>query len=122
MSDWVTVGRAADVPLLEGRSARLGGGRIAVFRLADGWAALDHACPHKAGPLSDGIVADACVTCPLHNWRFDLRTGERVGGEGGVQAYDVREVDGLLQVAVGFAAGREHVAERRDHRACDQAA
>ena len=95
---WTVVGRAADVPMLEGRGARLGDARIAVFRLADGWAALDHACPHAGGPLSDGIVADACVTCPLHNRRFDLATGEQVGGTDRVRAYEVRERDGMLEV------------------------
>jgi nitrite reductase (NADH) small subunit len=98
VSEWVTVGRADEVPLLEGRSARYGDGRIAVFRLADGWAAIDHACPHAGGPLSDGIVADSCVICPLHNRRFDLATGRQVGGTDRVTTYEVRERDGMLEV------------------------
>jgi nitrite reductase (NADH) small subunit len=98
VAEWVAVGRAADVPLLEGRSVRVGGARLAIFRLPEGWAAIDHACPHEAGPLSDGLVADACVTCPLHGWRFDLRTGERAGGGPGVAVHEVRERDGVLEV------------------------
>jgi nitrite reductase (NADH) small subunit len=96
MTGWTVVGRAADVPLLEGRSVQLGGERVAVFRLPGGWAAIGNACPHAAGPLADGLVADACVTCPLHGWRFDLRTGRRAGGDDTVRGYEVREVDGTL--------------------------
>ena len=95
---WVAVGRADDVPLLEGRSVQFGAQRVAIFRLPDGWAAIEHRCPHEGGPLADGIVADACVTCPLHGWRFDLRTGARQGGDGAVRAYAVRERDGLLEL------------------------
>jgi nitrite reductase [NAD(P)H] small subunit len=103
VTEWVTVGVAADVPMLEGRSARYGGGRIAVFRTPDGWAAIDHACPHAGGPLSDGIVADSCVICPLHNRRFDLITGEQVGGTDRVITYEVRERDGMLEVRPAVA-------------------
>ena len=98
---WVTVGRAADVPLLEGRSVLFAGRRIAIFRLPDGWAAIDHSCPHRRGPIGDGIVADGCVTCPLHNHRFSLATGERidVAGSGeAVRTYAVREHAGALQL------------------------
>jgi nitrite reductase (NADH) small subunit len=98
--EWLRIGRAADVPLLEGRSVEVGERRIAVFRLADRWVAIDHACPHQGGPLSDGIVAEDCVICPLHNQRFSLSTGERQdgGGEGGVRTYGVRERHGALEL------------------------
>jgi nitrite reductase (NADH) small subunit len=95
---WTAIGRAADVPLLEGRSVRFGLTRVAIFHLPDGWAAIDHACPHAGGPLSDGIVADSCVTCPLHGRRFDLRTGARLGGEGAVATYEIRVRDGMLEL------------------------
>jgi nitrite reductase (NADH) small subunit len=103
-SAWVPVGRAEDVPLLEGRSVMVGPQRIAVFRLPSGWAAIDHACPHKGGPLADGIVADSCVTCPLHNRRFDLHTGQQVGGDDRVATYEIREAaDGTLELLVPAA-------------------
>lgn len=90
MSGWVRVGTVDDVPLLEGRSVAVGDRRVAVFRLHDGsFTAIDAACPHAGGPLADGIVADACVTCPLHNRRFDLVTGESEGPE----RVEVHEVD-----------------------------
>jgi nitrite reductase (NADH) small subunit len=100
MSGLARVGRAADIPLLEGRSVSVAGRRIAVFRLPQGFVALDGTCPHSGGPLSDGIVADSCVSCPLHGWRFDLRSGAPAGGGAsvGVTAHDVVERDGELYV------------------------
>jgi len=95
---WVRVGAAGDVPELEGRSVSVDGRRIAVFRLLDGWAAIDAACPHRGGPLGDGLVADRCVTCPLHGRRFDLVTGEQHGGDDVVAVHEVAERDGGLWV------------------------
>ncbi len=92
------VGSAADVPMLEGRAATVDGRRIAVFRLDDGFAAVDHACPHAGGPLSDGIVAAGCVTCPLHGLRFDLYTGVAANGDARVAVHEVVERNGELYV------------------------
>jgi nitrite reductase (NADH) small subunit len=90
------IGRIGDVPLLEGRSVTVAGRRVAVFRTAEGHHAIDAACPHSGGPLADGLVADACVTCPLHGWRFDLRSGAALGAHPGVAVHDVLERDGEL--------------------------
>ena len=90
---WTLVGTVDDIPLLEGRSTTVDGRRIAVFRLLDGFAAVDARCPHGEGPLHDGIVADSCVTCPLHGRRFDLETGEALNGPERVAVHTVR-VDG----------------------------
>ena len=99
------VGRSVDIPPLEGRSVEIDDRRIAVFNTAMGFFATEAACPHQGGPLSDGLVAGACVTCPLHNWRIDLTSGEVVsGGEGQIETYDVREVNGWLFVEIGKAA------------------
>lgn len=102
MTGYVRVGRVEDIPLLEGRTTTVGGRPIAVVRLADGFVAIDAVCPHRGGPLADGIVADSCVTCPLHGWRFDLRTGAPVGGgaTAGVETYEVLERDGELYLRV----------------------
>lgn len=92
------VGDVGDVPLLEGRRVTIAGRAVAVFRLPGGWAATDAACPHLGGPLQDGIVGDSCVTCPLHQRRFDLITGEQIGGEDRVAVHEVLELDGELWV------------------------
>lgn len=81
-----------DIPPGEGREFCVGGRRVAVFRRRDGGlSALDAACPHRGGPLADGIVGMGLVVCPLHGRAFALDSGEAVepGGEG-VAAYPVR--------------------------------
>jgi nitrite reductase (NADH) small subunit len=95
---WTLVGRVEDIPYLEGRSVTVQGRRIAIFRLPSGLAAIDAQCPHAAGPLADGIVADACVTCPLHGRRFDLETGLALNGPEAVAVHEVREDDGALWI------------------------
>ena len=90
-----------DVPFGEGRAAKLAGRRIAVFNTATGWYALDHACPHAGGPLADGLLSDSCVTCPLHERRFDLASGESLAGGPGVAAHrvEVQEGEVLVELA-----------------------
>lgn len=100
------VGRTEDIPYLEGRRVTLGGVAVAVFRTEHGFAAIGAACPHRGGPLADGIVSDRCVTCPLHNRRIDLQTGAVVsGGEGSVPAYEVIERNGQLHLRVSASDG-----------------
>lgn len=88
---WVRVGSIDDLPLLEGRRTTIDGHKVAVFKLVDGLAAIDAVCPHKAGPLQDGLVADNCVTCPLHDRRIDLATGQLIGYEGAVHVHEVQQ-------------------------------
>jgi nitrite reductase (NADH) small subunit len=96
---WVAVGRLADVPPWEGRRVTVAGRRVAIFRTDDGLHAVSADCPHAGGPLQDGLVADGCVTCPLHGRRFDLRDGQRIGGDGdGLAVYEVVERDGELHL------------------------
>jgi nitrite reductase (NADH) small subunit len=82
---WLDIGPASQI---EPGSARtlpvVGGEEIAVFRTARGDVyALVNKCPHKQGPLSQGIVHGDSVTCPLHNYRISLRTGEALGDDHG---------------------------------------
>lgn len=73
-------------------------GCLAVFRTTDNTVfALEDRCPHKHGPLSQGIVHDRFVTCPLHNWVISLETGRAQGAdEGEVQTYPLRVEDGRI--------------------------
>ena len=68
-----------DVPVGEGRTALVAGVRVAIFHTDGGWYALQADCPHLGGPLADGLLADASVTCPLHQRRFALADGEPIG-------------------------------------------
>ncbi|MBJ7521129.1 MAG: nitrite reductase small subunit NirD [Solirubrobacteraceae bacterium] len=95
--------REDDVPPGEGRNITIEGRRIALFRTDTGWYAVDAVCPHKGGPLADGIVCDHAVTCPLHDRSFDLRTGEGPG-EDRIGTYAVEVRAGEVYVAVGVPA------------------
>lgn len=100
----IRIGHVEDIPMLEGRSVLVGGRRVAVFRTPEGFRAIDHACPHAGGPLADGIVAERCVTCPLHGWRFELDTGRALNAEASVAVHDIVERDGELWLALAEPA------------------
>jgi len=77
--EWQQVGRLDDIPKLGARVVRTPDGDVALFRTADDQLfALRDRCPHKGGPLSQGIVYDHKVSCPLHNWAIHLETGMAV--------------------------------------------
>ena len=81
---WVDIGALTDIPARGARVVKAPGGDIAVFRTVDDEVfALRDRCPHKGGPLSQGIVHGAAVTCPLHNWVIDLLSGEATGADDG---------------------------------------
>lgn len=81
---WAKIGSLNDIPRRGARCVATPRGRIAVFRTADDqvFALHDH-CPHKGGPLSQGIVHGTSVTCPLHNWVISLETGKALGADQG---------------------------------------
>ena len=84
MTNWIEVGTLEDIPKLGARVIDGPEGDIAIFRNArDEVFALRDSCPHKQGPLSQGIVHDKTVTCPLHNWRIELDTGIAKGPDEG---------------------------------------
>ncbi len=85
MTDWIDIGALTDIPVRGARTVRMAGGEdIAVFRTHDDRVfALVDRCPHKGGPLSQGIVHGHAVACPLHNWRIALATGEAQGDDKG---------------------------------------
>lgn len=92
---WTPIGSITDIPRRGARCVATPAGKIAVFRTAEDrvFALADH-CPHKGGPLSQGIVHGAAVTCPLHNWVISLETGKALGAdEGSVRTIHVK-VDG----------------------------
>lgn len=81
---WMDVGGVQEIPPLGARTVKTPRGDVAVFRNADNQIfALRDRCPHKQGPLSQGIVHGTSVTCPLHNWVISLETGEAQGVDKG---------------------------------------
>ena len=92
---WIEIGVVDDIPRQGGRVVRTPVGCVAVFRTSDDSVfALSDQCPHRGGPLSNGIVHDKSVTCPLHNWVISLETGAALGADDGqVRTFKVR-VDG----------------------------
>ncbi|TBW38280.1 nitrite reductase small subunit NirD [Siculibacillus lacustris] len=99
---WYDIGTADDVPRRGARTLRIDGREIAVFRTADDHVfALENRCPHKGGPLSEGIVHGRKVACPLHNWVIDLEDGEATGADHGcAEAFAVKIEAGRLRLAV----------------------
>lgn len=86
---YLSLGPVDQIPRGEGRTFVVGGQQIAIFRLRDGsLRALDAVCPHRGGPLADGLADSHVVICPLHGYTYDLTTGcEVAGGGAAVTAY-----------------------------------
>jgi nitrite reductase (NADH) small subunit len=102
MTDWIEVGRIDDIPKLGARVIKTQDGNIAVFRNAsDEIFALKDQCPHKGGPLSQGIVHGRSVTCPLHNWVLGLEDGQAQGpDEGCATTYPVKLHDNVIFISL----------------------
>ena len=101
MSDWKTICRVEDIPVLGARRvARPGSTDVAIFRNAEDkvFALLDR-CPHKGGPLSQGIVFGESVACPLHNWTIGLADGcAKAPDQGCTQRFSVKVDGGVVHL------------------------
>ena len=100
MTVFVDIGSLNDIPAQGARLVKTAQGCVAVFRTADDRVfALEDRCPHKGGPLSEGIVHGTSVTCPLHNWVFDMNTGQAQGADQGmVRTYPVKVQGGRILI------------------------
>jgi nitrite reductase (NADH) small subunit len=98
---WIRLTACGNIPEREGRSVMLGDREIAIFNLGHAFLAVDGRCPHKGGPLCDGIVSGDTVICPLHAWKIGLRSGqvERPAQvHACVHTYPTRIEDGIVLV------------------------
>ena len=88
------LGAVEQIPPGEGREFEIEGRKVAVFHLRSGAVrAVQAECPHRAGPLADGITGDGAVVCPFHAWKFDLTTGKAltaVSGDACLEVYPTR--------------------------------
>ena len=106
--NWVAIGTIFDIPRRGARCVATPSGKIAVFRTAeDRVFAIEDRCPHKGGPLSQGIVHGASVTCPLHNWVISLETGKAQGADQGcVRTVPIKLEGETLLIALEAQSGR----------------
>ena len=97
---WTPMGHLSEVPKRGARRVMTTRGPIAIFRTAaDEVFALEDRCPHKGGPLSQGIVHDTGVACPLHGWVIDLKqAAARDPDKGCVKSYPVRVRAGAIEI------------------------
>lgn len=105
---WTDIGALADIPLRGARLVRTRGGCVAVFRTAeDEVFATSDRCPHRGGPLSEGIVHGRSVTCPLHSMVFALDTGMAQGvDEDSIDTFPARIEGGRVLLDLSRLAGR----------------
>lgn len=84
MSKWYKITEVENVPYMGSRIVEIGETEVAIFKTKNGSIfAISNICPHKKGKLSEGLVHDSIVTCPLHNWDIDLASGEALGNDTG---------------------------------------
>ena len=102
MSQFAPAIAVADLPPGQGAEVTVGGLAVAIFNVNGTFHALTGRCPHRGGPLGQGFVDGAQVSCPWHNWTFDVATGENVASaELKVARYEVKVEDGKVWVHLG---------------------
>jgi nitrite reductase (NADH) small subunit len=96
------IGHLTQIPLGEGRNFDIDGTIVTVFRTrSNELFATQPRCPHRQGPLADGLLGGTMLVCPLHDTTFDLRTGESVAGGYCLRTYPVRATaDGRIMLAL----------------------
>ncbi len=101
-NSWIEVGKVADIPRQGARVVTRAEGDIAIFRTVDDEIfALRDKCPHKGGPLSQGIVHGKRVACPLHDWKIKLDSGDAVApDEGCAASYPVKVENGVITLSL----------------------
>jgi len=101
MSEFVAVIEANQVPSDRGLSVNAGGRELALFNIDGEFYALDGTCPHRGGPLGEGITEAGRVYCPLHGWEFDVKTGACINNpEKPVACFPARVLDGKVEICV----------------------
>lgn len=100
---WIRIAYCRDIPLREGRAVKIGSREIAVFNLGNRFLAVENRCPHKGGPLADGIVSGTTVVCPLHAWKMNLETGKGANGPSAsscIETFPTRVEGGVVLIEV----------------------
>jgi nitrite reductase/ring-hydroxylating ferredoxin subunit len=102
MAGFVKVAKVSEIPQGQGKAVEVGGKRVALFNVDGSIHAIDDACTHLGGPLSDGTLDGKNVTCPWHGAMFDIASGNALTppAPGSVQCYKVRVEAGEIEVEV----------------------
>jgi len=97
-NNWIKVCELDEIPPSQARTVNAGDAMIAVFRLTDDRVkAVENRCPHKQGPLAEGIISGDDILCPLHNWRIHLEDGQVASpDEGCVKTYATKVENGQV--------------------------
>ena len=97
----VTVGRAEDLPDGRGATVELeDGSELALFNSGGTFYAVENYCPHRGAPLAEGSLCGRFVECDLHNWRFDLQTGECLTADAPIESYAVKIENGEIKIEI----------------------
>lgn len=98
MATWFKITEVENIPSMGSRKVVVGDMEIALFKTKDDSIfAINNICPHRQGKLSEGLVHDHVVTCPLHNWDIDLETGEAMGNDSGCTGvYETKIEEGIV--------------------------
>ena len=107
---WLKVTPTDSLPPREGRCVEIAGCQVAIFNTAEGFIAVENRCPHRGGPLADGIVNGTAVVCPLHAWKFDLLSGVSINhpqASAALVKYPTRVEDGIVCIELPQATGAE---------------
>lgn len=110
---WIRVTECENIPLREGRAIQVGDREVAIFNLGDRFLAVENRCPHRNGPLADGIVSGTSIVCPLHAWKFSLETGQGMGGPAAascVEAFPTRVEHDVILLALPVEACKQQMA------------
>lgn len=102
MATWIKITETKNIPSMGSRKVVIGDTEIAVFKTREGSIfAINNICPHKQGKLSEGLVHENVVTCPLHNWDIDLASGEALGNDSGcTNVYESKIEDDILYIQI----------------------
>ena len=101
MSEFVTVGNAAEIPSGQGKIFEVKGNQVAVWNVNGNYYAFQNVCPHRGGPVGEGELEGTVITCPWHGWSFDVTTcASPINPSAKLTRYDVKVEDNQIKIGV----------------------
>jgi len=103
---WVRITPCENIPLREGRPVHIAGRELAIFNFGDRFVVTENRCPHRNGPLADGIISGQTIVCPLHAWKFDLVSGACINhpeSHSCLNTFPTRVENGIILVELPYA-------------------